>query len=306
MKTISGISRTLFALLASTLGTAAFSQTSPSTSAPLPQGAAPGHVDLANLDQPAPERNAWYFSWGYSRQHYARSDIHVHQGALGNDFTVHQVAGSDFPANVPETFKNLRDLNFTTPQENLRIGWFSDASRTFAVEFSLDHTKYNTNLGQVAHITGTVNHVPVNQDLLLTDQSFSYALHNGLNHIMLNAVWLRHLLGPQQQTGDLQFIGRVGAGILLPHAQNTIFGQENHTGPKNRNVCCFSSNDWWQLNGWTVGTELGLRYSIYKPVYLEFTTKLAYGVLRHVPVYEGTADQTIWMSEQVLSLGTTF
>ena len=30
----------------------------------------------------------WYFSWGYSRQQYAPSDIHVSQPSLGNDFTV--------------------------------------------------------------------------------------------------------------------------------------------------------------------------------------------------------------------------
>ena len=30
----------------------------------------------------------WYFSWGYSRQQYAPSDIRVSQPELGNDFTV--------------------------------------------------------------------------------------------------------------------------------------------------------------------------------------------------------------------------
>jgi hypothetical protein len=49
-----------------------------------------------------------------------------------------------------------------------------------------------------------------------------------------------------------------------------------------------------------------LRYRIYKSMYLELTSKVAYGALRGVPVYQGTADQNIWMSEQVLSTGFHF
>jgi hypothetical protein len=123
---------------------------------------------------------------------------------------------------------------------------------------------------------------------------------------MVNAVWLRHLRGPEKQPGDLQLISRVGAGLLIPHADNTIFSNANEVGPKNTNVCCFSSTDWWQINGWTAGVEVGLRYRVYKTMYLELTAKGAYGVLRGVPVYKGTADQTIWMSEQVLSTGFLF
>jgi hypothetical protein len=71
-------------------------------------------------------------------------------------------------------------------------------------------------------------------------------------------------------------------------------------------VCCFKSDDWWQLNGWTAGVEVGLRYRVYKTMYVEATTKAAYGVLRGVPVYQGTADQNLWMTEQVVSVGFLF
>jgi hypothetical protein len=141
---------------------------------------------------------------------------------------------------------------------------------------------------------------------VLTRQDFFYALHNGLNHIMINGVWLRHLRGPEKQSGHLQLISRAGAGILLPHADNTIFGIENEVGPKNTNVCCTARNDWWQVNGWTAGVEVGLRYAATKSIYLEVTQKVAYGALRRVPVYKGSADQTLWMSEQVLSTGFLF
>jgi hypothetical protein len=219
---------------------------------------------------------------------------------------VHQAAASDFPANLQQTVDSIVGFDFTTPQENIRIGKFMNPEKTFAIEFSLDHTKYNTDYNQTVAVTGTINNAPYNKDLTLTPQNFNYALHNGLNHLMVNAVWLHHLYGPEKKPGDLQLISRVGAGILLPHADNIILGKENQVGPKSQNICCFASNDWWQVNGWTAGVEVGLRYTVYKTIYLELTSKLAYGALRSVPVYQGTANQTIWMSEQVLSTGFLF
>lgn len=278
----------------------AANQESPSTQSVAPQ-------DSNTANPPAiPKDKNWYFSWGYSRQYYAPSDIHVTQPNQGNNFTVHQAKANDFATNVPETFDSLAHLNFFAPQENIRLGKFMNPEKTFALEFSLDHSKYNTYLDQTAYVTGTINGQPVNKNMVLDKQTFDYKLHNGLNHIMLNAVWLHHLYGPEQKPGDLQSISRVGAGILLPHADNAIFGNQNQLGPKWENSCCFASNDWWQLRGWTVGVEVGVRYRMTEAVYLELTGKEAYGVLRGVPVYQGVADQEIWMTEGVFSVGYLF
>jgi hypothetical protein len=287
---------TAAAVLATSPLLAAWGQAGPAAAAPV----------QVNFDRAVRDDNNWYFSWGYSRQQYAPTDIHVTQPDINSDFVVHNVRGSDFPSSPQDTLSSLFNLDFTNPQENIRFGKFLNEDKTFAVELSIDHSKYNVDLGQTATVTGTVKGETYNKDVVLTSDNFNYALHNGLNHIMVNAVWLRHLRGPEQQAGDLQLISRVGAGILLPHADNTIFSNANDVGPKNTNVCCFSSKDWWQLNGWTAGAEVGFRYRVYKTVYVELTAKGAYGVLRGVPVYKGTADQTIWMSEQVLSTGFLF
>lgn len=272
-------------------------QAAPASATPQPE---------AGMGRALQKDKNWYFSWGYSRQQYAPSDIHISQSTLGNDFTVHQATAGDFPTTLTETLSSLVHLNITNPQENVRIGKYMNPEKTFAIEFSLDHSKYNTDINQTAHVSGSINNTPVNGNMILDAKHFNYTLHNGLNHVMLNAVWLHHLAGPQQQAGDLQLISRLGAGILLPHADNTILGRDNEVGPKNVNICCFSKKDWWQLNGWTAGGEVGLRYTLYKTIYLELTEKLAYGALRGVPVYQGSADQTIWMSEQVFSMGFGF
>ena len=281
-------------------------QGAPEKQTPAPDTSTSSNATREKIDRALREEGNWYFSWGYSRQQYAPSDIHISQPSQGNDFTVHKAAASDFPSSVSDTLSSLVNFDFTNPQENVRIGKFMNPEKTFAIEFSLDHTKYNTDFGQTVAVSGTINNQPAPGSMVLTPQNFTYALHNGLNHIMLNAVWLKHLRGPEQQPGHLQLISRVGAGILLPHADNRILGNENQVGPKNENICCFSSNDWWQVNGWTAGAEVGLRYRIYKSIYGELTQKFAYGALKGVPVYKGTADQTIWMSEQVFSLGFLF
>jgi hypothetical protein len=246
----------------------------------------------------------WYFSWGYSRQQYADSDIHVRQPSEGNDFTVHNAHARDYPATLGETIQSIFNLNWTIPQENVRVGRFWDAKRDFAIELSYDHSKYNVNHGQRAHVTGTVNNQPA-EDMKITSDNFNWNLHNGLNHIMLNAVWFKHLNDKVQTPGDLQLVSRVGAGILLPHADNTVFGHNDQVGPKDKNRCC-GKGDWWQLNGWTVGVEEGFRYTFYKSVYAELTGKIAYGELHGIPVYHGLAEQNIWMAEEVLSVGFLF
>lgn len=260
----------------------------------------------AELDHALSEGSNWYFSFGLSRQQYAPSDIHVSQPSQGNDFTVHQARATDFPGSAQEVFSSLIHLGLTDPQENVRIGKFMNPEKTFAVEFSLDHSKYNTNINQTAYVSGTINNAPVNGNMVLDQNTFDYELHNGLNHLMVNAVWLHHLYGPEQKPGDWQLISRAGAGILLPHAQNVILGNENQVGPKDQKICCFGSHDWWQVLGWTAGVEEGLRYRASQSIYIELTAKVAYGVLRNVPVYEGVADQTIWMLEEVLSAGYLF
>ncbi|MEO7107628.1 MAG: hypothetical protein ABIZ09_14730, partial [Rhodoferax sp.] len=104
--------------------------TGPSVSA---ASATPQSEERAKIDRALKEDGNWYFSWGYSRQQYAPSNIHVSQPSLGNDFTVNQAAASDFPSSVSDTFSSLVKLDLTNPQENVRVGKFMNPEKTFAL-----------------------------------------------------------------------------------------------------------------------------------------------------------------------------
>jgi hypothetical protein len=244
----------------------------------------------------------WYASWGYSGDTWGRSDIHVKQGALNNDFTIHDVSGGDDKQWNSDVFGK----GLTVPQYNIRVGRYLDPQHKWAVEFSLDHTKYNTDLGQISKVTGKIDGKPVNKNEALNKDFFDYKLHNGANHIMINIVRRLGLIGTIQDRHSLSAVFKAGAGIMLPHAENTVMGNKNDVGNKTFSNAVGFTHGWWQLNGWTVGGEAGLQYVVYKPVYIELADKVAYADMWNIPVYEGRAKQKIWVNIVSLSLGVLF
>ncbi|MDQ3232895.1 MAG: hypothetical protein M3Q07_13840, partial [Pseudobdellovibrionaceae bacterium] len=96
----------------------------------------------------------WYFSWGYSRNFWAPSDIHVSQPSLGNNFTAHKVKATDFA----QWDTGLFNKGLTTPQWNLRIGRFIGKAKNYALEFNIDHSKYTSLANQSVRISGMINH----------------------------------------------------------------------------------------------------------------------------------------------------
>jgi hypothetical protein len=243
----------------------------------------------------------WYYSWGYNKEYWAPSDTHVSQPSLGNNFTIHDVQGHDsfsWPA--------LVNGDLFGPQYNIRIGRFINDERTLGVEFSLDHTKYNNALGQTANVTGLVGGVPTNENLKLDSNTFSEMLHNGANHVMVNAVYRYPLIGQTNETLSVSALGKAGLGIMLPHTTDTILGNTNNVGSKTLSNAVGLTTGWWQLNGWTAGVEAGIRIVLWKPVYLEITDKVAYAYLGDLPAFMGTIQQSLLMNEIIVSIGFTY
>ncbi|WGL61378.1 hypothetical protein QEJ31_07205 [Pigmentibacter sp. JX0631] len=244
----------------------------------------------------------WYFSWGYNRDYWYPSDIHVSQPALGNDFVVHNVRAEDFP----EWTDGVWNKDISEPQYSLRIGHFFDSDRSWGVEFNYDHTKYSSYNEQYARVSGMINGTYIDSIQLLTTSYFRYHLHNGANHVMINLVKRFPVLFEINETHSIALLVKVGGGIMLPHSENTILGQYNRVGSKEMTNYFGTNKGWWQLNGWTVGIEIALRYVFYKPFYFEFSNKEAYSKLYNIPVYKGTAEQSLWMNEFIFSLGYTY
>lgn len=234
-----------------------------------------------------------------SKQYYAPTDIHVSQPSLGNDFTIHDVHGHD-EADWSALFKG----DLLGPQYNIRIGRFINDK--LAVEFSLEHSKYTVTDGQVANVTGTVAAPNTPGPNVLTKPFFEYMLHNGANHVMLNPVYREPLYGKINNPLCVALIGKVGAGVVVPHVEDTIQGNRVDVGPKSFANALGLHNGWWQYGGWTVGTEGGFRVVLYRPVYLEVTDKLAYARFWNLQAYQGSISHGPLVNEIVFSLGVIF
>ncbi len=237
----------------------------------------------------------WYFSLGFGKTSYADSDISVKQSSLGYDFTVHDVKGHD----------EWGDVNILMP-DIVRIGRFIDDDKMWAIELGLDHVKYTSTAGQTVTVSGTA---PTSLTGTVTPSSdnFSYMLHNGLNHLMVDLVYRRPITAaPVNDTSSLAFIGKVGAGIAYIHPYININGSSSDVGSKSLNNLIGFNSGWWRIVGVSTSAEAGLRYVISKPVYLELTDKVIFTSMSNIPVPSGTASHNLWSNEILLSIGYTF
>jgi len=235
----------------------------------------------------------WYASWGYDKTHYHPSDVHVSQPSLNNDFVVHNMQGHD----------EFKSPVCCTP-DNVRVGRFFDENKNWALDLSLDHTKFTSTLNQTALVTGT-NAGGVGLKTLSTSY-FTYLLHNGLNHVMVSALYRKPLLGNLEEGSSLSLIAKVGTGLAIVHPEIDINGQPNSVGNKNLTNLLGTNSGWWRIVGTSTGEELGFRYVPVKPLYLELTNKQIYTSMRNIPVYKGTASQNVRSNEMVMSVGYIF
>jgi hypothetical protein len=242
----------------------------------------------------------WYFSWGYNREFWAPTDIHVSQPALGNNFAIYDVRGHDEPGGESGLFTG----DAFGAQYNIRVGRF--ITDNFGVEFSLDHSKYTTPTGQFANVSGTIAGKPASGIYQLGSPFFSEELHNGANHVMINGVYRLPLIGRTNDSWSVAAIGKAGVGVMLPHTSDTILGNVADVGNKTIGNSFGLRNGWWQLNGVTTGVEGGFRVVLVAPVYVELTDKIAYSYLGDLPAYLGTISQSQFMDEVILSIGFTY
>lgn len=249
-----------------------------------------------------PKNKSWYVSWGYNNDNWSNSDITVVQSSLGNAFTVHNVSAGDCPG----WNTGLFNKSLMGPQYNIRIGHYFTPAHKWGIELSFDHAKYNTNLNQVALVTGQVNGQPINQNEVLTSQYFYYALHNGANLLMVNLVRRKPVIEFPKADLQLAAIGKLGGGVMLPHPENTIMGNTVDVGQKTFSNAFGLHHGWWQFGGWVVGAEAGMQLLFHQTVYVELTDKEAFITLNNIQVYDGVASQNMWLNEVIGNVGVMF
>lgn len=246
---------------------------------------------IQKFDNGVAKKGEWYFSWGYNKEWYTGSDLHIKQPSLGNDYVIKDVRARDKPGWDHGLFK--KDLSI--PQYNYRLGYFFKDNWAFEINF--DHAKYVIDETQLLHVKGTIggqqvdeyiaNNVPTYNNN--TDPFIKYQLNNGANFLMFNIVHNIHLSDFNKKWFDLSFMWKAGPGIMIPHVENTIQGNKNHKG--------------FQFGGFGADVEGAVRATFFKYAYLEFANKVVGTHYYNLRVYEGKAKQTFGTYMMVLSAG---
>jgi hypothetical protein len=232
---------------------------------------------------------SFYFSWGYNKEWYTPSTIHVRQDALGNNYKLVNVSAHDHPG----WDEGLFEKELTIPQYNYRLGYFFNEKQDFAIEINFDHTKYIVRQGQQVRVKGKVNGQETDKVIPYTyENGFYYYLNNGANFLLFNLVKRWGLYRTPSNYLKVDLLTKAGVGPVIPHVENSFFGNDNKPG--------------FQIGGWNAGLETALRVTAMKYVYLEFSQKVDYARYSGLDVYQGTARQSFGTYELILSLGITF
>ncbi len=245
--------------------------------------------NLVNAQEKKRERKGeFYFSWGYNKEWYTRSNVKVNQPLLNNNYTLKNVKSHDLPG----WDKGLFTTPLTIPQYNYRIGYFFDRKKGLAFEINFDHTKHIIQDEQNIRLSGALGGRQVDSTILFSEgNGFNYFLNNGANFLLFNIVKRWNWQESKSGKFKLDALGKAGIGPVIPHVQNTLFGKANDPG--------------FQIGGWNMGVEAALRATFYKRVFLEFSNKLDYASYSGLKVYQGTAKQAFGTYELILSLGFT-
>lgn len=224
----------------------------------------------------------FYFSWGYNRDwFFAPVNIHVKQPALGNDYYFNSVNGHD-----KNEAMHPWDYPLTIPQYNIRLG--CEFANGYLLEFNFDHTKFVVAENQEVQLTGTLHNRTIDT-VVNTSPNLNYQLNNGANFLLLMGGKKWSLYQTPDEVFQVVGIAKVGVGIVYPHVENTILGERNQPH--------------FQLGGVNTGIEGALRLQFWKHVYLEPAIKLDYARYWGLRIYEGTAAQSLYTAEFILSMG---
>ncbi|WP_236668908.1 hypothetical protein [Hymenobacter rubidus] len=191
-----------------------------------------------------------YFSWGYNRDWYTRSDIRFKNTTTANyDFTFLNAHASDKP-----DFKDFWRFNsWTIPQYDMTLGYLFHDKHNLGIEVSWNHLKYVVDDNQVMHVRGQINGRQIDKDTLVTPDFVHLQHTNGNNYLMVNLVKHRTLF--ERRYFKVSAVGKVGLGPMISYTISTVLG-DHEEGP-------------FHYHGMVMGTSLGLKADILRYFFLQ-------------------------------------
>lgn len=228
-----------------------------------------------------------YFSWGYNKEWYSKSDLHISQPELNNEYAFKDIKAQDHIG-----WDKLFQRALTIPQYSYRLGYFFNEAQDLAFEINFDHTKYIVSSNQHVNVQGKMNGVEVNTPTLIKDSVLIYYLNNGANFLLFNLVKKKDIYNSPSSNFKLCALLKGGIGPVIPHVENVIYGKKNEPH--------------FQIGGWNTGVEGTIKLTLFKYVFVEFCNKIDYARYANLRIYKGLARQSFFTYEIIGNLGITF
>ena len=201
----------------------------------------------------------------------------------GYDFILHHLKAEDRPTKYPLDY--LNPLQLSTPQTNYRIGYFF--SNKYNISFGLDHMKYVMVQDQSVKISGTYptqyDGNQVNNGVVdLSDGKFLKFEHtNGLNYINVEVARFedlsKYLKIKDTDKFQLNLVNGLGAGILFPRTDATLFNKPRH--------------DEFNVAGYGIHTKVGLNFLFFKHYFIQTDISGGYINMNNVKVSYDKSDK---------------
>ncbi|MGO4875865.1 hypothetical protein ACEN2P_04635 [Pedobacter psychrotolerans] len=209
----------------------------------------------------------FYVHWGYNHSWYGKSDIRF--TGPNYDFTLKDVVAHDRQSKLSWDWLNPGLV--TVPQYNIRVGYF--IKDNYSISIGWDHMKYVMDIPQTVAITGHIgaNITPENvatgalagdyngQQINVKESMLTYEHTDGFNYANIEVeryddIWV----APAGNT-SLTLETGLGGGLMIPRSDVRLFG--------------LGRNNHWNISGYGVSAKVGLKFYIWKHIYLQNTTK---------------------------------
>lgn len=228
----------------------------------------------------------FFFEWGYHRDAYTNSTIHFEDRVTGNySFTLHNVVAEDKP-----DWDNFFKTPLTVPQYVLSGGYFFNDKHDLGIELCWNHLKYVVSDYQTVRITGEVEGVYMDKEIVLTPDFVHFEHTNGNNYLMLSLLKRFQFLQSKNEKHRLSANIRFGGGGLVPKTDSYILGKHND-GP-------------FRLSGYVIGVGGALRYDAFRYLFLQFGVKGSFANYTDAKLYlQGRAQHSFFSAQYILSAG---
>ena len=268
-------------------------------------------TELDSLSTPIKKlhkKGDFYFTWGYNRSCYNKSDIHF--VGPGYDFTLHDVVAKDRP--TPLSISYIDPQWISTPQFNFRIGYFINDK--YCISIGWDHMKYVIDVPQRVSISGnigsTISDPPISTNV--SSGNFAGAYNGNSLEIQPDFLTFEHTDGLNIATVDIErydllwqskrnrklglsVVTGLGVGPVIPRSDVRFFG--------------VGANHPWNLSGYGGLAKVGLNFDILRWLFFRTDLKIGYISLSKIPTTGRSVDvakQNIVFYENSWLLGFKF